>query len=58
VDWRALQGAYGASDGSVVDGKHVLGDVPGALTTLATEADSDSSAWMDALDVLESHVSH
>jgi len=67
VDWKALSGAYGPSDGSVrstgrlMDGtsvETVLGNVPEALTLLATERDTESDEWADAMDVLCSHVSH
>lgn len=47
VDWNKLHGAYGPS-----------AQVPRALDTLATERSSESDAFMDALDVFQSHVWH
>jgi len=50
-DWTSLSGAYGASD----VGPH---DVLGALEVLLTEHDVEGDAWLDAINVLQSHATH
>ncbi len=59
VDWKSLEGAYGASDGSLKNDEMVQGDVPGALRVLALEEDFESDDFSDALlDVMGGHVWH
>jgi hypothetical protein len=59
VPWASLQGAYGASDGSVTRaGGYRLGDIPRALLTLADVTDAGGDDALDALDVLQSHAWH
>jgi len=55
VDWSALHGAYGPSDGSAEYG---ASDVATALLVLAREPDCHGDDWMDALDVVLGHVWH
>ncbi|MEM6990114.1 MAG: hypothetical protein AAF721_06445 [Myxococcota bacterium] len=56
VPWALLEGAYGVSDANGEHGEAT--DVRGALLALASETETDSDEWSEAIEVLQSHVWH